>query len=81
MSSTQQVTIARFPHRLDWTMRGEVHGTGTLAIEYARTYTLSGPVSTNGGGDYYTTNATVTWRPAPGASGRLLVVLDFAPIP
>ena len=82
VAQTQTVSFATIPASLEWKVEGEVQGTGTVAIlDSVLHYTTTGRFSTNGTGDYYTTNATVVFTPHQPAIGKIQVHLRFLGIP
>ena len=78
ISQTQVVSVASIPIGLDWTVEGDVQGTGTVTIaNQVLNCKISGSIRTNGTVDFYATNAVVVFCPDQAASGRLQVQLRF----
>jgi hypothetical protein len=66
---------------MHWKVSGEVQGTGTVMISCVLSHKVSGSFSISGGGDYYDTNASVSFIPDGRARGKIKATLRFAELP
>ena len=78
---TQTVSVTYPPAHMYWKVSGDVQGTGTVMISHVLSNKVSGRFSTNGGGDYYDTNASVSFIPDGPARGKIKASLRFAQLP
>lgn len=77
VASTSTVSVGFQPHAIAWKMSGRVQGTGTVYVPWLFSNTVTGSFSTNGGGDYYLTNLSVTFTPEGEASGKIRISFFF----
>lgn len=74
---TQTVSVAFMPCHADWKVSGDVDGSGIVVLSYLYSNHVSGRFSAKGSGDYYDTNASVTFIPDGKASGKVRASFRF----